>query len=176
MEYIILGTSHIVQESGKFESCAAAILNRYEIRLVAEEYLCDTESRICSMAKRRHIPYLQVDLWPNEWAEYGIDREMKTRSDAPCMQNVDIRLSHADSIRENFWLDKIEICLKAGSVLVICGYLHLDFVAGNIQARGSLVAEKCTYPANLLGRMPQRTLSPDELQKYLQEHSAASEI
>jgi len=176
LEYIILGTSHTVQESGPLESFAADILDQYEIRLIAEEYPCDTQSRIGAIAKRRHIPYLQVDLWPNEWAEHGIDWEMKARSDAAYLQNDDVRLSHADSIREGFWVDKIESSLKDGLVLIICGYLHLEFLATNIQARGDKVAEKCTHPPSLLGRTPTKTFTRDGLREYLRERRDVAEV
>jgi hypothetical protein len=173
MKYVILGTSHTVQDSQELESSALAIIDKQETRLIAEEYPCDSQSRVCAMAKRQHIPYLQIDLFGNEWAGHGIDWEMRVRVDAPCLQNVDVRLSHADSIRENFWLDKIEGSLKDGLVLLICGYLHLDFLESEIRARGGAVAEKCTYPTNLSGRVPAKTLSPDELGKYLRDQGEA---
>jgi hypothetical protein len=50
LEYIILGTSHTVQESGQFESFAVAILDKYEIRLIAEEYPCDTPEYVLSQS------------------------------------------------------------------------------------------------------------------------------
>ena len=173
MEYIVLGTSHTVQESGQFESWTATIIDKHKVKLIAEEYPCDSQSRVGAMAKRRHIPYLQVDLFSSEWAAHGIDWEMKMR-DAPCLQNVDVRFSHADSIRENFWLDKVENSRIDGAVLIICGYLHLDFLAKNIHVRGGIVAERCTYPEDLLGMKPTRTFSPDELRVYLREQGGVA--
>ena len=126
--------------------------------------------------KRRHLAYLQVDLFDSEWASHGIDWEMRARLDAVSLQNTDVRLSHADSIRENFWLDKIENSIQDGAVLIICGFLHLDFLASNIHARCGIVAEKCTYPASLLGRIPDITLSPDDLKEYLREPGDAARI
>jgi hypothetical protein len=61
-------------------------------------------------------------------------------------------------------------------VLIICGYLHLDFLASKVQARGDKVVEKCTYPTDLLGRAPTKTLNPDELRKYLREQRDVGEI
>jgi hypothetical protein len=97
---------------------------------------------------------------------------MKARSDAACLQNVDVRLSRADSIRENFWLDKIESVPRDGHVLIICGYLHVDFLASSVSTRGGRVVKKCTYPTNLLGVMPTITFSPDKLREYLQEQGS----
>ena len=94
MEYAILGTSHTVWDSGQLESSAAAIIRKYKIRLIAEEYPSDDQSRICAMAKRRHIPYLQIDLFGDEWKMHEIDWEMRMRTDSACLQNLDIRLSH----------------------------------------------------------------------------------
>jgi len=169
MKYVILGTSHHVQESSQLVECAEAIIDKYAIDLIAEEYPFDIQSKACALAERRNIPYAQIDLFDNEWAAYGIDWEMKARRDAASLQNDDVRLSHADSIRESFWVDKIEGSLKDGLVLIICGYLHLDFLATNIQARGDKVAEKCTYPPSLLGRTPTKTLTRDGLREYLRE-------
>ena len=178
MEYVIFGTSHTVQDSGEFESSTVTIIDRYEIKLIAEEYPFDTQSRVGGLAKRRHIPYLQIDLFHNEWAIHGIDWEMKARCDEACLQNDDVRFSHADLIRENFWLDKIEGGgLEDGQVLIICGYLHLHFLATNVWARGGgTVVEKCTYPTSLLDRSPTKTLSPDELKKYLREQNNVTGI
>jgi len=173
-EYLILGTSHTSQDSLQLESSAVALIDKYKISLVAEEYPCDDKSRVCAMAARRHIPYLQVDLFPDEWSAHGIDWEMRTRSNAPCLQGIDVRLSHADSVREHFWLDKVESAL--GRALIICGYLHLDFLAGSIRAGGGIVVDKCAFPSSLLGTTPTLTLSPDELTKYLREHCDVDQI
>jgi hypothetical protein len=87
--------------------------------------------------------------------------------DAPCLVNADVRLSHADSVRENTWLDKIEKELKHGRVLIVCDYLHVYFLADNILNRGAILREQNAYPVDLLRRTPEKTFTPTELRDYL---------
>jgi len=173
IEYVILGTSHRIQDSPQFEKPVIDTIQKHEIRLVAEEYPCDNVSRVCVKAKRLHTPYLQIDLFPEEWPEHGIDCEMKMRSDAECLQGHDCRLSHADAVREEFWLEKIEKSIERGRVLIICGYLHLDFFGENIRERGGKVLEKSSIPADLVGRKPTKIFSPAELEEYLRRQGAS---
>jgi hypothetical protein len=174
IQYAILGTSHSAQDSPQFENSVIEAIQKHQIMLVAEEYPCDNASRVCVTAKRSHIPYLQVDLYPDEWPAHGIDCEMKMRSQAVCLQEQDVRLSHADTVRENFWLKEIENCLEQGRVLIICGYLHLDFLADNIRERGSKVLDKNAFPADLLGRKPTKIFSPIELKEHLRVHGESA--
>ena len=172
IEYVILGTSHGIQDSPKFEKPVMDAIQKHTIRLVAEEHPVDTASMVCITTKRLHIPYLQVDLFPQEWAVHGIDREMKIRE--RFLGGQDVRLSHADPVRENFWLEKIEASIDRGPVLIICGYLHLDFLAENILERGHKVVEISAFPAELLDRKPTKILSPAELDEYLRGHGEAT--
>ncbi len=108
-----------------------------------------------------HVPYLQIDLLPHEWREYGIDREMKARGDAGCLQGLDVRLSNADAIREDFWLKRIEERFEGGRMLVVCGYLHLDYLAAKVHERGGKMLDKRTFPPELVGRKPDKVFCPD---------------
>lgn len=63
-----------------------------------------------------------------------------------------------------------------GPALIICGYLHLDFLAHSIRARGSMVVEKSAYPASLSCRTPTKTFSPYQLESYLREQGGVVEI
>jgi len=173
IEYVILGTSHQVQDSSKFEKPVMNAIGKHSIRLVAEEYTCDNASMVCVTTKRLHIPYLQVDLYPQDWAAYKIDREMRIREQF--LQGQDCRLSHADAVREGFWLEKIEASMDRGRVLIICGYLHLDFLTQSVEERCGRVVEKSTFPADLRGRRPTIVLSPAELEEYLKKQREAGE-
>ena len=97
IEYVILGTSHDLQGLSTFEKPALDAIRKHSVRLVAEEYTCDNTSMVSVTTKRLHIPYLEVDLFPSEWAEYKIDREMQARKQF--LQDQDCRLSHADAVR-----------------------------------------------------------------------------
>lgn len=170
LEYVILGTSHEIQDSTQFEQPVMGALQRHAIALVAEEYPFDIESKVRSCARLLNISYLQIDLFPKEWAAYGIDHEMKMRADAACLQGQDCRLSHADAVREDFWLKRIEKTTEGGRVLVICGYLHSRFLAEKIRERGGRVVAESTFPADLSERKPTKIFSPEELKEYLQEN------
>jgi hypothetical protein len=168
-EYFILGVPHDIQDSHPFEREVRNEIQNRQITLVAEEFPFDEAiiSTARSAARSLQIPYLQIDLVPNEWSQYGIDCEMRARSDAACFQGQDVRLTHADGIRENLWISRIEESPAGGRVLVICGYLHVKFLADNIHRRnGTVLAEK-TFPACLLERQPEKTFSPNELREHL---------
>jgi hypothetical protein len=166
IEYVILGTSHPdMQDSTKFGRPVMETIQNHSINLVAEEHNCDSISMACVTTKHLHIPYLQIDLFPQEWAEHGIDREMKLREQLP--KDQDIRLSRADGVREDFWLEKIEASLNYGRVLVVCGYLHVDFLALRVERRGGTVLEKNTFPTELLDRKPEKILNLADLEKLI---------
>jgi hypothetical protein len=167
INYAIFGTSHDLQDCPQFEQPLIETIQEHRITLIAEEYPFDIASAVSVVAGRLQIPYLQVDLFPSEWAAYDIDWEMKIRVDAPCLVNADVRLSHADSVRENIWLDKIEKKLKHGRVLIVCGYLHVHFLADNIQNGGAILLGQSAYPVDLLRRTPEKIFSPTELRDYL---------
>jgi hypothetical protein len=67
IEYVILGTSHCIQDSSEFEKPVIEAIYKHAIRLVAEEFPLDSLSRVCVMSKHLHTPYLQIDLFPQEW-------------------------------------------------------------------------------------------------------------
>jgi len=171
IEYEILETSHEIQDSSDFEKPVMDGIGKHSIRLVAEEYPFLIASMVCVTTKRLHIPYLQVDLLPQEWPAYKIDREMEMRKQF--LQGQDCRLSHADAIREGVWLEKIEASMDGGPVLVICGYLHVDFVYQKVGERGGRVLKKSTFPPDLLDRRPTIVLSPAELEEYLKNQREA---
>lgn len=175
IEYVILGTSHLIQDTPKFEKPVMDAIGKHSIRLVAEEYTCDTASRVCVTTRRLHIPYLQVDLYPQEWAAYKIDREMNLRNDEQSLAGQDCRLSHADAVRESFWLETIEASMDHGRVLIVCGYLHLDFLSQRAGERGGMVVEKIMFPPDLRDRRPTIVLSPAELDEYLRKQREAGE-
>jgi hypothetical protein len=170
-EYVIIGTSHWVQESNELEGVVVRAA-RQGVTLIAEENPYDIDSTSARRAAQRQgIAYLQVDPSPAEWAGLGIAREMNLR-DGP-LQGEDVRLSHADAVREGFWLEKIEASMNRGRVLIICGYLHLHFLTQRVEERGGKVVEKSTFPPQLGSRKPTLVLSPAELEAYLRNRGEA---
>ena len=168
IEYVILGTSHWVQESSDLERIVLASAANHGIVLIAEEntYNIDSTSALRA-ANRQRITYLQVDPPPAEWAGLGIEWEMDLRNQY--FQGKDIRLSNADDLRENLWLKKIEASVGHGCVLIICGYLHVDFLAEKVKKRGGRVVEKNIFPPEYLGRKPERILDEAELRELIRK-------
>ncbi len=140
-----------------------ATIRDQSIRLIAEEYPFDTISVACNLAKRLHIPYLQIDLFPEELASNGIRDELEARRNH--LGDQDVRLSHADGIREVFWLETIEQHVDRGPALIICGYLHLDFLEQRVKDRGGAVKDRIAFPPDLIGRKPSAVLNPTELER-----------
>jgi hypothetical protein len=169
IEYVILGTSHKIQSTSKFDKPVIDAIGRYSVTMVAEEYTNDDVSTACVTAKRLHIPYLQVDLYPQEWPEHGIEREMRAREGEQALREDDCRFPHADRIREDFWLERIQACADGRCVLVICGYLHVNFLAQRVEESGGTLLEKSAFPAELIQREPTMVLSPLELEEYLRK-------
>jgi hypothetical protein len=85
----------------------------------------------------------------------------------PSLQGQDVRFSHADTVREEFWLARIEASVEGGRVLIICGYLHSDFLVQRIRDRSGMVLEVSAFPENLRGRKPDLVLGQAELEEYL---------
>lgn len=166
-EYVVLGTSHEVQDTFEFEKPLTDAVMKQSLILIADEYPFKCPSRVRALAGNMRIPYLQIDTFPDDWAALGIDHEMRAREDQ--LVGRDIRLSNADSVRENLWLEKIGASLDCGRVLVICGYLHVKFLAQRVEERGGVVIEKTTFPANLFHRKPDMVLDPAALEGYLKK-------
>lgn len=170
IEYLILGTSHEIQDTDCLGGQARGYIVRHDVKLVAEEFPLDIVSRVHAAATMLHVPYLQIDLLPHEWPDYGIDREMKARLDAGCLQGLDVRLSNADTIREDLWLRRIEGHIESGRVLIVCGYLHSDYLAARVHERGGKMLDKRIFPPELAGRKPEKVFNPTELHEHLRNN------
>jgi hypothetical protein len=170
IEYVILGTPHPLQGSDECGQRVQELIKKHAVDLVAEEYPFTLDSKVCCKAKSLGRQYLQVDALPNECRNLGIDAELDKRARAACLQGRDVRFSHADSLREQFWLEKIEKKIQRGRVLIVCGYLHSNFLAEKIRERGSRLLEIDAFPQGLLGSQPEEIFTPAELDEYLKKH------
>lgn len=166
-EYVMLGTSHLIQDEPDFEGPVKGACEDYGINMVAEEFPFETESVVHRVAREMQIPYLQIDMTPGEQIGHAIYEELGKR--AECLPREDCRLSHADAIREDFWLEKIESKTGRGRVLVVCGYLHVNYLAEKAVHRGGHVNGRIFSPPSL-DRRPSIILSPAELDEYCREH------
>ena len=170
IEYVIFGTSHVIQESLQFANQVEKCIRECEITLVAEEFPFEIVSKVHAVATSLNIPYLQIDLFPYDWRTYHIDYEMAMRLDAGCLAGLDVRLSHADEVREELWLQKIEKNIERRRVLIVCGYLHLHYLAIKINNRGDKILDQKTYPSDLLNRTPDKIFTLMELREYLENN------
>lgn len=162
--YVVLGTSDRIQYRSKaaspdecrlsdgLQSRIHAIVDQYDSTLIAEEApYCDfTIAR--QLADKLMIPYLQIDPFPHE-LEHGIRAEMDLRTilNSKQEEGADYRCPHADEMRENIWLNKIEKHPSVSRVLVVCGYTHTTFLAKKARDRG-YSAEEVFFPEYLRER------------------------
>jgi hypothetical protein len=95
------------------------------------------------------ISYLEINMLTQEAEAAGILDEVGRRYDQELEKNPnsEVRLCHADDIRENFWLDKIERT-KVTPVLVVCGWAHTGFLGRKVRARYHM-AEEIYFPTCL---------------------------
>jgi hypothetical protein len=87
----------------------------------------------------------------SEYKEYGIQEEMEVLARFNSKGDADYRCPHADGIRENSWLDRIEKDPSASRVLLVCGYAHTTFLAKKVRDRGRR-AEEVFFPEYLRER------------------------
>lgn len=148
--------------------CLQSIIEKYAIRLIAEEHTLDTHSMAFIIALHRHIPYLQIDIFEDEQRQIGVLDELRKRPNdlkrqGEGVQLVCHRLSHADGVREDFWLNTIGASIERGRVLIICGYLHVNFLAEKAESHGCRVVEKIFFPKELPDGVEIKVLSLAEL-------------
>jgi hypothetical protein len=159
--YVILGTSHDIQWAGGvpspsvrkdidgLKSTIRGLIAKYKIKLIAEETLGPNSPPTVAreIADDEKICYREIDMSRDELEAAGIRGETDRRyqSSLSTGRNTEIRLRHADDIRENFWLDKIE-GTRATPVLVVCGWAHTGFLAMKVSARHCVVAGDIYFP------------------------------
>lgn len=162
--FVILGTSHSIQWKPKdaspgelqlmngLESAIRELVAARGIALIAEEGPGNFSLTVArQVALESRVNHLQVDLNSDdpEWA--WIRREMETRDHADAyLQQYgadELRFPHADDIRENVWLDRIQKTALE-PVLVVCGWAHA-------RALSKKVKERC-------GEAPAVVFFPDE--------------
>jgi hypothetical protein len=165
---VILGTLHDIQDKSCFEPCVTTAITKHATRLIAEEYPFDIHSVAFGRAVRLHTPYLQIDMYSAEQIEAGIYDEM-----SKVQPNDDYRLSNADNVREEFWLDKIEASDDRGPVLIICGHLHVAFLAEKAEGRGGRVVERIFFPTGLSDGRRVRVLNPSEQDEQVKKRREA---
>jgi hypothetical protein len=159
--YVILGTSHDIQWAGGapspsvrkdidgLKSTIRGLIAKYKVKLIAEETLGPNSPPTVAreIANSEKICYREIDMSRDEVEAAGILEELERRYDQRSEENPnsEVRMCHADDIRENSWLDVIEQ-MKLTPVLVVCGWAHTDFLASKVRARQYVVAEGICFP------------------------------
>jgi len=158
IDCVVVGTDHRLQSSDTaLKAHLAHLARNHNFGLVAEECAADASTVAGQVASSLGVPHLPIDMTDAERKEAGIyDRlciRPKMRFDpASGYQEEHVYLRHADGVRENFWLDKIEAITCEGQVLVVCGYLHLDPLSEKARRRRHRVT-KTVFPEDLPGRI-----------------------
>jgi hypothetical protein len=116
-QYFLLGTSHECQDEAVAMKAMAEVLGGRAIGCVAEEYPFDTKSKARELAEANRLPWIQVDPLPGEWRGLGIEAELDLRQNL--FPHSDVRLAHADAVRERIWLDRIEADAGDRRVLLV---------------------------------------------------------
>lgn len=169
-QYVIFGTSHECQLESAVEERVIKLAELHAPAVIAEEFpFPGVPSAVSRAAAGTRVSYCQVDPPPHELPRdvaRGLELRQRTFPDP------DVRLSHADAVREEIWLDRIEAAAGDARVLLVCGYLHAPYLAELARSRGGAVLETVFFPGGLAHRTPERTLSPAELEKIAAEGGA----
>jgi hypothetical protein len=145
LNFVVVATDHRFQEnSPELEAILQSLArSRFIVPLgaFAEEYSerIGTESLAQKLAKQLQIQWFNIDMTPQERFEAGI---LDAQSNRPGMfqSNVTYRIP-SDDIREDAWVEKL-VRSALGTTIVVCGYLHLESLAGKLRAKGHTVDQR----------------------------------
>jgi hypothetical protein len=145
MNFVVVGTDHRMQNSDLgFEGLLRGLAQeQYFERLtdIFEEY--HENIGASSVAKRlahdRQLRWTNLDMTIAEKQEAGILTEQLNRP-GMFQENVTYRLP-SDQVREEAWVVKLTHA-KAGTALVICGYLHFESLVHMLRAQGHRVDKR----------------------------------
>lgn len=146
-----MGTDHRFQHS---EQGLRAILQTWvelpffePLVAVAEEYNPKIgATTICQeIAAARCLHWFNVDMSDEEKEEGGILEAQRNRP-APA-DGAHYRIP-SDRIREEAWVGKLTSS-KNGTIIVVCGYLHLDELVKRLRAEGHTILKR-VYLENAL--------------------------
>lgn len=137
------------------------LLEAHGIALIAEENRLFRDTVSKRLADSRGLSWIQIDMSIDERLKAGIYEKLANRMqirryDAdgnPIMANR--YAEREDGIREEWWLNKIEGAIKSGTVLVVCGCLHVGPLSLKAENRGHKIVARVFYPENLSSLEPE---------------------
>jgi hypothetical protein len=165
LSYHILGTEHSRQRRDpRLKTKLQGIIGGNRIKLVAEEIdvnLADAQqksvARDLAKAHTPEIPWVPMGMTFKQEEDAGIrnalDHAFKLQR-----KEINAYAKRANDFRENCWLNHIEQeCEKQGisdgTVLIICGYNHRDFLAEKVRRLGIKEIDLDEYPDGLGKRL-----------------------
>jgi hypothetical protein len=162
MHFIVIGTDHKPQELSSEDKGLSDLLkhalSKQHVVLVAEEVKTSEEVNTFGRQQVGECCWLSIDMNAYERVASGIDaipREKGPGYDSVTRQDIVVDRYHTqiETIRENFWLDKIFLWLNDhnisdGTVIITCGHNHLEYLAKKIELRGHTVSKEEYLPYN----------------------------
>jgi len=160
MHCVILGTDHRLQKQDRaLRAKIEHLVQSNDVGLIAEECLAGTETVASECALALGLPpRLAIDMTTEQRVAAGIYERLCIRPaihfdiDQNTLHERHLYLRHADGIREEFWLDRVQEAATDGTVLLICGYVHIDFLAQKAIRRDHTVAT-VVFPEDLPERI-----------------------
>lgn len=154
----VLGTDHNLQRSdaGLRHKITSIISSNRAISLIAEE--CSdpnqiTVAREIVQESNGLISWCCVDMTDEDRKKAGIYErlcirpKLKFHPETGLDEDPRIYFRHADGVREEFWLDRIADAQPRDEVLIVCGWMHLEFLADKATKRGWSVSKGFYIPA-----------------------------
>jgi hypothetical protein len=166
LNFVVIGTDHHLQEVDNGDNGLMTLLqsklSESEVVLIAEETRTSKDVETFGKQLIGNEKWLSIDMNAEERAAAHL-------GDLPCQQgpgydpvtHTDIVVNRyhkaIETIRENFWLDKIfNLCdarnISDGTVIITCGHNHLPFLAEKIESRGHTVSQDEYMPYDKVER------------------------
>lgn len=146
MKIILLGLNHDLQwkdPSGHLRQILDDQISNSSVDLVAEEATGLPTTVAQRLACKLDKPWIDIDMSKADRKLAGIDDALTDRRTHPIDPFEDIGsrclyLPREDGIREEEWLSRI-LKQRAGVVLCLCGYMHVDPFTMKVEEKGCSV-------------------------------------
>lgn len=161
-----MGTDHTLQESDAPDSGLRDLLVSIQIAhrvvLVAEE--TKTSADVLTFGRKLvgNERWLSIDMTVQLKKDAGIfEIYNSSRPEQDPVTGFDIRVNpyhrKSEAIRENYWLDGIsrwceERHISEGTIVLVCGDNHVEFIVEKLSARGHTVAVERYLPFDKTAR------------------------
>jgi len=169
LHFCIIGTQHPRQRTSGLKNEMQSICERSHVVLIAEEVNANaphSKQRTVGrdLAGTLRIHWLPIDMTFDEQRDACIFDDLEQEA-ASRMEGRNVYYTRANSMREDYWLQKIQdecvrLRISAGTVLIICGRNHQEFVADKAAKLGVGKVEPVEYPKGLKEKLPPLEIMP----------------